>query len=77
MTNFTLLDDIVSKVPEIFNDTLDDFHDMNIIKSRFEEWHSRYPATYEDAYVGLSLPKLFSPLIRIELIDWDPLNVSK
>lgn len=66
----------MSKVTELFNDAIEDFYDINIIKSKFEEWRSKHTDTYEEAYVSLSLPKLFSPLVRLELIDWNPLEVK-
>ena len=61
----------------MFDDVIEDFHNIEIIKKKFEEWRSKYLSTYEDAYVSLSLPKLFSPLVRLEMIDWNPLEASK
>ncbi len=60
----------------IFGDVAEDFYNINVIKERFQTWKSLNLSTYKNAYVLLSLPKLFSPLIRIELIDWNPLEVK-
>jgi hypothetical protein len=62
-------------LPELFDDVHEDFHNIDLIKIKFEEWRLKYSNSYQDAYVSLSLPKLFSPLVRFELIDWNPLEV--
>jgi hypothetical protein len=66
----------MGRVPDLLNDVIEDFYNFDIIKSKFEEWRLKYPSSYEDAYVSLSLPKIFSPLVRLELLDWNPLEVS-
>ena len=53
----------------------EDFYKIDLITKRFEAWKSLSLSSYNNAYILLSLPKLFSPLIRIELIDWNPLEV--
>lgn len=54
---------------------VDDFTDHSLIIDRFKRWKQLSPATYSNAYIALSLPKLFSPLIRFDLFDWNPLEV--
>ena len=73
-----LIEEIVNQFKDtIFSDVADDFYNINSIKERFQTWKSLNLSAYKNAYVLLSLPKLFSPLIRIELIDWNPLEVNK
>lgn len=68
-------EDILNQLnQDIFTDVLDDFYKFELIKQRFEKWKKLNSSNYKNAYVALSLPKLFSPLIRIELIDWNPLE---
>ena len=62
---------------EILADINEDFYDIESIKARFEKWKSLNYASYKNAYVSHSLPKLFSPLIRLELIDWNPLESNE
>lgn len=54
----------------------EEFYKYELIKARFENWKGLNLSTYQSAYVLLSLPKLFSPLIRCELAIWNPLKVK-
>ena len=56
---------------------VDDFHSLDCIKSHFEVWRREYADCYRDAYIGLCLPKLFNPLVRLQLITWNPLEVKR
>lgn len=55
---------------------VEDFHSLDFIKSHFEVWRRDFADSYRDAYIGLCLPKLFNPLVRLQLITWNPLEVS-
>ena len=46
-----------------------------MILKRFEEWQEKFPESYENAYVNLSIPKLISPLIKARQIEWNPVEV--
>lgn len=54
---------------------MEDFHSLDCIKSHFEVWRRDYAYCYRDAYIGLCLPKLFNPLVRLQMITWNPLEV--
>ncbi|XP_013387497.1 PAX3- and PAX7-binding protein 1 [Lingula anatina] len=69
-------DRIRTESQKLFEDVVDEFCKLKLIKARFEEWKDLYGDTYNDAYIGLCLPKLFSPLIRLDLIEWNPLQVN-
>ena len=58
----------------ISSETNENFYEFELIKGQFEKWNTQFNETYRNAYISLSLPKLFSPLIRCELIDWNPLE---
>lgn len=71
----SLTERISRECKKVFEDVVDDFHSLDFIKSRFEVWRRDFPDSYRDAYIGLCLPKLFSPLVRLQLITWSPLEV--
>ncbi|XP_029451903.1 GC-rich sequence DNA-binding factor 2 isoform X2 [Rhinatrema bivittatum] len=67
-------DDILQACQTIFEDVLEDFCSIRCILQKFQEWREKFPDSYYDAYISLCLPKLLNPLIRIKLIDWNPLE---
>ncbi|KAM4772048.1 intron Large complex component GCFC2 [Rhinophrynus dorsalis] len=67
-------DRIVLQCKNLFDDVHEDFHCIKNILSRFCEWRKRFPESYYDAYISLCLHKLLNPLIRVQLIDWNPLE---
>uniref|UniRef100_A0A3B1ILY6 GC-rich sequence DNA-binding factor 2 n=2 Tax=Astyanax mexicanus TaxID=7994 RepID=A0A3B1ILY6_ASTMX len=68
--------DILKRSQEIFSDVQEDFWDVRKILSRFNEWRVSFPESYNNAYIGLCLPKLLAPLIRHQLIGWNPLKAE-
>ncbi|KAK1793477.1 hypothetical protein P4O66_011849 [Electrophorus voltai] len=68
--------DILKRSQEIFADVQEDFSDVQKILNRFEEWRYSFPESYTSAYISLCLPKLLAPLIRHQLIGWNPLKVE-
>ncbi|XP_077150104.1 PAX3- and PAX7-binding protein 1 isoform X1 [Ranitomeya variabilis] len=75
ITNFNMEKDrILKESSKVFEDTLDNFHSIDCIKFQFETWRKTYYNTYKDAYIGLCLPKLLNPLIRLQLVTWNPLE---
>ncbi|KAL0327040.1 UNVERIFIED_CONTAM: Transcriptional repressor ILP1 [Sesamum angustifolium] len=59
---------------KIFSDAAEDFSQFSIVVGRFERWKKDYASSYRDAYMSLSLPAIFSPYVRLELLKWDPLH---
>ncbi|KAI7793300.1 PAX3- and PAX7-binding protein 1 [Triplophysa rosa] len=77
ITSFNLEKErIFKESKKVFEDVVEDFHSLDSIKTHFETWKKLYFTCYRDAYIGLCLPKLFSPLIRLQLISWSPLEVE-
>ncbi|KAG5843434.1 hypothetical protein ANANG_G00150910 [Anguilla anguilla] len=77
VTSFNLeRDRILKESKKVFEDVLEDFHSLDSIKARFEVWRKLYFTCYRDAYIGLCLPKLFNPLVRLQLIPWLPLEAD-
>lgn len=72
---FSRPDRIIRECKKAFEDVVEDFHSLDCIKSHFEVWRREYADCYRDAYIGLCLPKLFNPLVRLQLMMWNPLEV--
>lgn len=71
----SISDDLLKKAQEVFADVQTEFWDVKKILSRFNEWRVSFQESYSNAYIGLCLPKLLAPLIRHQLIGWNPLQV--
>ncbi|XP_067448459.1 GC-rich sequence DNA-binding factor 2 [Thunnus thynnus] len=66
--------DIMLKSQAVFSDVQDEFCDVKKILSHFEEWRGSYSDSYQNAYIALCLPKLLNPIIRHQLLAWNPLK---
>jgi len=67
--------DLVLQTAEgIFSDAAQEYSQLSLVKERFEKWKRLYPGSYRDAYMSLSIPAIFSPYVRLELLKWDPLH---
>lgn len=60
----------------MFSDVQDEFCNVKKILSHFEEWRGCYSDSYHSAYISLCLPKLLNPIIRHQLLAWNPLKVQ-
>ncbi|CAL1603894.1 unnamed protein product [Knipowitschia caucasica] len=70
------MEDILLRSKAVFSDVKDDFYDVKKILSRFEKWRRSYSDSYHNAYISLCLPKLLHPIIRHQLLSWNPLKES-
>uniref|UniRef100_A0A3B5LYD6 GCF C-terminal domain-containing protein n=1 Tax=Xiphophorus couchianus TaxID=32473 RepID=A0A3B5LYD6_9TELE len=68
------ISDIQSRAQAVFADVQDDFCNVKKIMSRFEEWRRSYSDSYHNAYISLCLPKLLNPIVRHQLLVWNPLK---
>lgn len=59
----------------MFCDVNEDFWVVKKVLSRFDEWRGAFSESYHSAYISLCLPKLLNPLIRLQLLGWNPLQV--
>ncbi|XP_064428337.1 intron Large complex component GCFC2 isoform X4 [Mirounga angustirostris] len=66
--------DISQNHKKIFEDVHDDFCNIQHILLKFQQWREKYPDSYYEAFISLWIPKLLNPLIRVQLIDWNPLK---
>ncbi|XP_065906470.1 PAX3- and PAX7-binding protein 1-like isoform X2 [Dysidea avara] len=60
----------------LFEDVVDEYASLSIIKSHLEKWKFQHSQSYQQAYVSLCLPKLFSPFVKLQLVTWNPLEVK-
>lgn len=65
---------LLQTADQIFSDAAEEYSQLSVVKERFEEWKKDYLSTYRDAYMSLSIPSIFSPYVRLELLKWDPLH---
>ncbi|XP_014497962.1 transcriptional repressor ILP1 [Vigna radiata var. radiata] len=65
---------VLQAADEIFGDASEEYGQLSLVKERMEEWKREYLSSYKDAYMSLSLPLVFSPYVRLELLRWDPLH---
>ncbi|XP_078005025.1 LOW QUALITY PROTEIN: intron Large complex component GCFC2 [Phascolarctos cinereus] len=65
---------ILRSCHSVFEDVNEEFSDVQKILLKFQQWRERFPDSYHEAYASLCLPKLFSPFIRIQMLDWNPLK---
>ena len=67
--------DILQDHKKIFEDVHSDFCNIQNILLKFQQWREKFPDSYYEAFISLCIPKLLNPLIRFQLIDWNPLKV--
>ncbi|XP_057654367.1 PAX3- and PAX7-binding protein 1 isoform X2 [Diorhabda carinulata] len=65
---------IQTELQEVFEDVIEEYSSTASILIRFEQWRSNDLSAYTEAYATFCLPKVVSPLIRLNLIFWNPLN---
>lgn len=65
---------LLQTADQIFSDADEEYSRLSVVKERFEKWKKDYSSSYRDAYMSLSVPAIFSPYVRLELLKWDPLH---
>ncbi|CAH8392261.1 unnamed protein product [Eruca vesicaria subsp. sativa] len=67
-------DKILQCADKVFSDASEEYSQLSRVKARFEKWKRDYSSTYRDACMSLTVPSIFSPYVRLELLKWDPLH---
>ncbi|XP_022100458.1 PAX3- and PAX7-binding protein 1-like [Acanthaster planci] len=67
-------DRIMAESQQVFEDVMEDYHAISFILGRFQRWKFQHGESYREAYISLCLPKLLGPLVRLQLLDWNPLE---
>ncbi|XP_068332691.1 transcriptional repressor ILP1-like [Pyrus communis] len=65
---------VLDTAGKVFDDAAEEYSQLSVVKERFEDWKGEYASSYRDAYMSLSVPTIFSPYVRLELLKWDPLR---
>ncbi|ODN06382.1 PAX3- and PAX7-binding protein 1 [Orchesella cincta] len=69
-------DAILHEASLIFEDVNEDFATISGVLERFEEWRDSDMDAYKESYAYMCVPKCLAPLIRVQLLSWDPLSDS-
>ncbi|KAH9624477.1 hypothetical protein KSS87_000847 [Heliosperma pusillum] len=67
-------DILIQTAGDVFSDASEEYSQLSSVKEIFERWKRLYAGSYRDAYISLSIPSIFSPYVRLELLKWDPLH---
>ncbi|CAL8099261.1 unnamed protein product [Orchesella dallaii] len=67
---------IINEASLIFEDVNEDFATITGLLERFEEWRDSDMDAYKESYAYMCVPKCLAPLIRVQLLSWDPLSDS-
>ncbi|KAL6186632.1 hypothetical protein ACLB2K_042752 [Fragaria x ananassa] len=65
---------VLGTADQVFSDAAEEYSQLSLVKERFEKWKREYRSSYRDAYMSSSVPVIFSPYVRLELLKWDPLR---
>lgn len=75
MHHANLLDGIYAGAARIFADVEEEYCEIDQVLQKFLEWKTGDLHAYRESYVSMCIPKLLSPLMRLQLFYWDPLRV--
>ncbi|KAI6170934.1 T-SNARE coiled-coil-like proteiny domain-containing protein [Aphelenchoides bicaudatus] len=67
---------LLERSAAIFEDTANDYCDVGTIIRHLLDWFQTNPQSFRDAYVAECIPKLVGPFVRMQLFEWNPLNVQ-
>jgi len=68
--------DVENQARMVLDDVVEEFSVISKVMERLQSWRSTDPESYQSAYVSLCLPKIFSPLIRMQMLFWSPFTSS-
>ena len=59
----------------VMSDVIEEFSSLDCVCERLEQWRDEDMPAYIDAFAPMCLPKIFSPMVRLQLLFWNPLTV--
>ncbi|ESO13113.1 hypothetical protein HELRODRAFT_93667 [Helobdella robusta] len=65
---------LTNDIKTAFDDVVDEFCNIPQIISKIERWKKEQNDSYVQAYIGLCLPRFLTPLIKVQLAVWNPLE---
>nr|CDS26552.1 GC rich sequence DNA binding factor 1 [Hymenolepis microstoma] len=69
-------DDIKKDAGYLFDDVVEEYCTISSILQRFDEWRNRVVSSYAQAYIPMCLPLLLAPLVRVQMLSWNPLEAN-
>ncbi|XP_071444852.1 PAX3- and PAX7-binding protein 1 [Hetaerina americana] len=61
---------------KIFEDVVEEFCTVRGVLGRWEQWHSEEENSYREAYASLCLPRVLAPILRLNLLSWNPIVIQ-
>ena len=58
------------------SDVVEEFSALECVCERLQKWRDDDMSAYTDAFVPMCLPKIISPLVRLQILFWNPLTVG-
>lgn len=72
---YNFLEVIKTDSDMLMDDVIEEFSSVDLVLKHMFEWKNKYMESYVEAYVNVCLPKLLGPLVRLEILTWNPLEV--
>jgi len=66
--------DVENQARTVMSDVVEEFSSLDCVCERLEQWRDEDMPAYIDAFAPMCLPKIFSPLVRLQLLFWNPLT---
>ncbi|KAG8230484.1 hypothetical protein J437_LFUL013526 [Ladona fulva] len=60
---------------KIFEDVVEEFCTVRGVLGRWEQWRSEEENSYQEAYASLCLPRVLAPILRLNLLSWNPIVI--
>ncbi|GMH38322.1 hypothetical protein BSKO_06206 [Bryopsis sp. KO-2023] len=65
--------EVVQTASTVFADADPEYGSLSEVKKCLETWKFHQQAGYRDAYLSMSIPALFAPFVRLEMLQWCPI----
>ena len=69
-------EEIRLELRNLFADTDEQFASLATVRDRLASWKAGHGDQYDATFMGLSAPALFAPFVRLELTQWNALDVA-
>jgi len=66
--------DVENQARTVMSDVVEEFSSLECVSDRLQQWREDDISAYTDAFVSLCLPKIYSPLVRLQILFWNPLT---
>lgn len=68
---------VLDDATHIFEDVNEDFSKLSSVLKQFEKWKLYFNESYQEAYIPVCVLKLVLPFVRLEMLNWNPLETSE